>query len=260
MLIDSHCHLPGKIEEAEKLIKSAEENDVVAFINIGTSIKENLKAIKTANYFKNVFATVAIYPHEDMGSSIESLQQHLEEALTKEKAKIVAIGECGADISNWEGGRNISDQLELFEMQIKLALKYDLPLVIHNRNADDQVISLLKKYKSADLKGVAHCFASSWEVAQKYLDMNFFISFSGMVTYPSRKELLTTIVNVPNDMFLVETDAPYLPPQGFRGQPNEPKNVKIVAQYIAEIKKESFESISKLAYDNTRRVFKLPRI
>ncbi len=254
MLVDSHCHLPKVKEEVHKIIEEANAEGVVKFICVGTHIKDSQHAIFLAEKLAPVFATIGIYPHEEQALSLDQMKAELQQLLQTSK-KIVAIGECGIDISNWEGGRTVDDQLPIFEMQIQLALENDLPIIIHNRNGDELVLKTLQKYKSPKLRGIAHCFASSWEVAQQFVDLNFYISFSGLITYPSRKDLLETVKNVPNDKFLVETDSPYLPPQGHRGEKNEPKYVKIVAQKVAETRQQTFEETCKLAYENTCRIF-----
>lgn len=257
MLIDSHCHLPHNLVAAKQVIDNARNEGVVGLVNIGTSISDNQSALKTAQGFTNVYSTIAIYPHENMDKSLDDLQKHLEEMLINNNGKIVAIGECGIDITEWKGGRSIEDQIKLFEMQINVALDHDLPLVIHTRNGDEIVLNLFNQYKNSRLRGVIHCFSSSWEVAQKYLDLGFYISFSGLITYPSRKQLLETVKGIPDDKFLVETDSPYLPPQGYRGQTNEPKYVKIVAQKVAEVREVPFEQVSKFTYESTCQVFNL---
>ncbi len=257
MLIDSHCHLPDNLDEAKTVVNFAEADGVVKMINIGTSLKDSRDALTMANHFDNVWSTAAVYPHEDREISIDEIVNELE-ILIDSSPKIVAIGECGIDLADGENERSLIDQCELFEAQIKLAIKKDLPLVIHNRNGDKYVLELLKKYSSTgNLRGVAHCFASDWEVAQQLINLNFLISFSGMITYPSRKSLLGVVKNVSLDNFVLETDAPYLPPQGHRGEKNEPKYVKIVAQKVAEVKELPFELIAKLSYENTSRVFNI---
>jgi TatD DNase family protein len=257
MLIDSHCHLPHNLSEAKNLVEDAKSKGVEKFINIGTSVRYSKKAIETAEQLKNVYATVAVYPHDERGIALSILKDKLG-ALADSSKKVVAIGECGLDISeNSENVRSVEEQAELFEMHIKLALEKDLPLIIHNRNGDEVVLKLLQKYKSPKLRGVAHCFASSWETAQKLLNLGFYLSFSGMITYPSRKGLLETVEKVPKDRFLVETDAPYLPPQGHRGEKNRPKYVKIVAQKVAEVRKVSFSEIEHISYNNTSCLFNL---
>ena len=159
------------------------------------------------------------------------------------------------DISEWSGGRSADDQKVLFEEQIKLAIDLKLPLIIHNRKGDAVVLELLKKYKGSGLTGVSHCFVSTWDFAQELLELNFLISFACSITYPSNKHLLEIVKKVPPDKFLVETDAPYLPPQNMRGTVNEPKNVVYAARKVAEVRNISFEKVSELSYSNTCQLF-----
>ncbi len=258
MLIDAHCHVPhaGYKKDVDSIIEDASSVGVSKLIVIGTSISENEKVIKFVVEPKhaNIFCSIGIYPHEDMDKSVEELREALESALALSE-KIVAIGECGIDVSNWQGGRSIEDQIKIFEMQIQVALDHDLPIIIHNRNGDAQVMALFNKYHGSKLRGVAHSFSQSWEVAQQYLDLGFYISFSGMITYPARKPLLETVAKVPLDRFLVETDSPYLPPQGHRGEPNYPEYVKIVAEKVAQVKEKPFDEIADWSYKNTCTVF-----
>lgn len=261
MLIDSHCHIPSKYYEIDtsKVIEEALDNDVVKLINIGTSIQDISSTLEISSKYPNIYSALGIYPHEDMDVPLTELRDKLEEYISKDRAsskKIVGIGECGIDITDWQGGRKLEEQIELFEMQIQLAAKHQLPLVIHSRNADETVLSLLEKYKGQVI-GVAHCFSSSWETAQRYLDLGFYLSFSGMITYKSRSELLETVRNVPEKSFVVETDAPYLPPQGHRGERNYPKYVKIVAEKIAETRNIAINEVCDLSYRNTCSLFKL---
>lgn len=234
----------------------AKDFGVEKFINIGTSIKESKLALETANKYPNIFCSIGIYPHEDKNYSIPELKDSLEENLGLSK-KIVAVGECGIDISNWQGGRSVEDQLEIFEMQIEFAKENRLPLIVHNRKGDEHVLDILRKHVNPDLKGVIHCFDSDWNFAKKILDLGFFISFSNLITYPKKDTLLEVVENVPDDKFLVETDAPYLPPQSLRGEINYPKYVKIVAEKVAQVKQKTFDEVSELSYRNTCSLFNL---
>jgi TatD DNase family protein len=256
MLIDSHCHLPPlrKKDKAKQLVEDATAEGVAKLINIGTSLKDSKDAVETASSFDEVWSSVGVYPHENLDDSNDKIKKELQ-VLIENNDKIVAVGECGVDISEWREGRPIEDQLVLFETQIELALDNNLPVIIHNRNADELILKTLEKYRNENLTGVSHCFSSNWEFARRLLDLNFYVSFSGMITYPSREDLLETVRNVPNDRFLVETDAPYLPPEGMRGQKNEPKYVKIVAEKVAQTKKESFSKICEFSFGNTCALF-----
>ncbi len=255
MLIDSHCHLKDNryAKDVQTLVSDAKKVGVAKFINIGTSLTSSKEAITTAQLFREVYATVGVYPHENRKTKINNLMPRLEELTRQEK--VVAIGECGIDISKRANGRPLAEQLELFEAQIELAKKVKLPLTIHNRNGDNHILAMLRKHKPQP--GILHCFSSSWEFARNILELGFYISFSAFITYPSRKELLETVKQVPLDKFVLETDAPYLPPQGMRGQVNEPKNVKIVAEKVAEIKSLPIDIVSTHAYQNTCAVLTL---
>lgn len=258
MLIDSHCHLAHKNYKItlNEILEEASAVSVEKFITIGISIKENLLAIQTAEFSPKVFCSVGIYPHEDKGTSLKDLETSLKENLNKSE-KIVAVGECGVDISNWENGRSVDKQLEVFEMQIELAKEFHLPIIVHNRNGDEHVLKLLEKHACSELRGVIHCFDSNWEFAQKVLDLGFYISFSNLVTYPKKEALLEVVQKVPMDRFLVETDAPYLPPQSLRGELNYPKYVKIVAEKVAQVKQKTFEEVCDWAYKNTCSLFEI---
>lgn len=251
MLIDTHCHLP---ENPGAQIEAAQEWGVTHFINVGTNVKDSLAAIETANKFQNVYATAGIYPHEEQNTPIETLEKQLEDILNSSSLKPTAIGECGIDISNWSNQRPHADQIALFEMQVNIAQKYKLPLSIHNRNGNREILETLK---GKNVKGVFHCFSQSWEFAKKALDMGFYISFSGMITYPQKEILLEVAKKVPLEKFMVETDAPSLPMQAHRGQKNEPKYVKMVAQKIAEIKSVPFDVICTCTSQNACALFNL---
>lgn len=258
MLIDSHCHLVHKNYEIplEQILSEANENEVGKFITIGTSVKENLIAIETAGRWEDVYCSIGVYPHEDRALEIDYLRNSLRESFEKSQ-KIVAIGECGVDVSNWENGRSLDEQLVLFEMQLELAKEKGLPVIVHNRNGDEDVYKLLKKYSELGVSGVMHCFTSDWNYAQRILDLGFYISFTNMITYPKKELLLEVVKNVPMDRFLLETDAPYLPPQSLRGKINYPKYVRIVAEKVAQVKQKTLDEVSSCSYENTCKLFKL---
>ncbi len=254
-LIDSHCHLPklSQKEQMEAILLGAKEGGVVKMVNIGTSMEENKKVLEVARAYSQVFATAAIYPHKDMHKSLLDLETYLENFVLENKQDLVGIGECGIDISAIEGGRSIEDQLCLFEMQANLAKRHNLPLIIHNRKGDAHVLEILSGVRPQ--KAVIHCFSSSWEFAQKILNLGYYISFSGFITYPSKEALLETVQKVPNDRFLIETDSPYLSPEGYRDKKNEPKYVKLVAEKVALVKGISVEEVAKYSTQNANNFF-----
>ena len=260
MLIDSHCHIPHtKYQKSIKeIIEEGARLGVEKFITIGTSLEDSEIALKTAQEYSQIYFSVAIYPNEELKKDVNLVLEELENKfLTSKNTKLIAIGECGIDVSDWENARPIEEQKYLFEEQIKLSIKYDLPIIIHNRNGDEHVLPLLIKYAPLGLRGVIHCFDSSWDFAQKVLDLGFYISFTAMVTYDKKDSLFEVVKNVPTDRFLVETDAPYLSPKILRGQVNYPYNVVYVAQRIAEIKGLKVEEVEKYSYENTCKLFNL---
>lgn len=263
MLIDSHCHLPHPKydKNVDEIIKEAQEEGVDKLINIGTSIEESRQALEISSRNKNVYSTVGVYPHDDVDLSLNEIRQELEKLIVEGDKNVVGIGECGIDVPSGEvpyETRKIDDQKELFKLQIGLAVQYDLPLVVHNRNGNDQILEIINHYKSTNLRGVMHCYVSDWEYAQKLLDLNFYISFTAIITYPSAGDLLKEVVKkVPKDRFLLETDAPYLAPQELRGQINYPKYVKMTAADVAQIRNTSLEEIEAATYQNTCRLFNI---
>ena len=255
--IDSHCHLPPLSNKPllDKVLQEALSEEVVRFVNIGTSVKNNELALDVARKYDHVFSTAAIYPHEDLGESLPDLRVCLENFVVSNRLFVVAVGECGIDISDWEGGRSLEDQIPLFEMQAELAKKLDLPLIVHNRNGEAQVLDVLRGVGSN--KGVIHCFSSSWEFAKSVLDLGFYISFSGFITYENRNSLLETVRKVPVDRILIETDSPYIPPAGHRGEKNMPKYVKLVAQKVSDIKGITLGEVADFSTNNARRLFNI---
>lgn len=257
MLIDSHFHLTDEKfkKNEEKILEEAQQNGVGKFITIGTSLEDNEDVINIVKKYPNLYGTIGVYPHEDLDKNFNEIKEKF--MLQIRNPKIVGIGECGIDKNEWGETRNIEEQKKLFIMQIEAAIENKLPLVIHNREGDEEVLEILENHKNKDLRGIAHCFVSSWKTAEKFLDLGFFISFSGIITYPSGKDILETVEKVPIDKFLVETDAPYLAPQGHRGEVNAPKYVKITAQKIAEVKGIPLEQIEGHSYQNTCSIFNL---
>ena len=221
MLVDSHCHLKDS-RYGKSPLEVAEDSKnagVSLFINIATSLEDSSESSKICNSIPYVYGTVGIYPHSDLGTDVGILQSGLEKII-EDNSKIVGVGECGIDISDHSLKRELEEQIKVFEMQVELAVKAGLPVIIHNRNGDDKVLEIISRYKNSGLKAVAHCFSSSWDVAEKFLDLGVYLSFSGMLTYPSRNDLREVVSKVPDDMFLLETDSPWLPPQGHSGELN----------------------------------------
>jgi len=258
MLIDTHCHLTNGIlaQKIDEVIDNAKTYGVNKIITVGINLEDSIKAVEIAEKYNEVYAVVGIYPHENLGIDLIKAETSLQKIILS-SSKIVGIGECGIDTKPEQKFRNIKEQIRLFEIQIRLCVKNNLPVVIHNRNADDIISSILNKQEYESLSGVAHCFTSGWKAAQALLKLNFYLSFSAIITYPSGIELLDIIRKVPEDRFVLETDAPYLPPQDFRNYINEPKYVRITAQKAAEARNADFNYICQKTAQNSCNLFNL---
>lgn len=238
MLIDSHAHLnfPELLEDIDGVLARAKEAGVEKIINIGTNLEDSRVAIKLAEKYDNLYATVGIHP-ENAGADWNEFER-----LAK-NPKVVAIGECGLD--NKVG---LPNQKEVFVQQIEIAKKLDLPLVIHVRDAWEEI-------KNIDLsknRGVFHCYSGPAKFPQ-----NFYVSFAGNVTFKKAENLRELARLVPIERLLVETDCPFLAPEPLRGSRNEPANVRITAQQLAEIKNVSLEELSGVTTGNATKLFNL---
>jgi TatD DNase family protein len=252
MYIDTHLHLNSeKYPDSLEVIEKANLVGVSKFITIGTTYQEIPEILNLIKH-PQVFGTLGIYPTYDNELSIEDLISYLTRNLNP---KIVGIGECGFNQPIYPGERELIQQEELFRAQIELALSLNLPLVVHTRNSDKETLKVLESYKNKNLKGVIHCFVSEYEFAKKVLDLGFYLSFNGIITYKSGNSIYETIEKMPIDRILLETDAPYLSPEGFRDKFNEPKYLPIIAQKIAEIKKIDISLLKLEIYKNSLRLF-----
>ena len=240
-MIDSHCHLQ-EFEDPGRVIGGLE-----AVICCGADLESSEKAIEIAERFPQVFATVGCHPDAKVfdGKLFLKLSRH---------KKVVAIGECGLDFLPETREEEKSDQRELFKFNIDLAKETGLPLVIHCRNAFEDVFQALSAQCSA-LSVQMHCFTGNMEQMQECVKRGWYISFGGIVTFKSSHELRDVVKAVPENRLLIETDAPYLAPEPVRGSKNEPKNVKIIAEVLARIRGSSINQIEKITSENCRQLF-----
>ena len=256
--IDTHCHLNFSQyhSDMEEVIARAFEADVAKLVNIGTNLKASQESVNLASRYQNIFASVGIHPHDARNVSTDTLLQL--ESLAKDR-KVVAIGEIGLDFY-----RNLSSkeaQKEVFIKQLELALRLEQPIIIHCRDAYKDVLDILDEVylpKLGDrLPGVIHSFSSGINYLQEFLKRGFYIGFNGMITYPNNDKLIEAVKATPNDRILIETDAPYLSPQAYRGNRNEPMWIIEVAKTIAKIKEISLEDVANLTTNNAIHLFGL---
>lgn len=260
MLIDTHCHLdfPDFDHDRDQTIERAKQQDVGYIINIGSSLKASKNSLALTQGYDFIYASLGLHPHEAENFNPSILNQI--KTLVKEK-KVVAIGEIGLDY--YFRGSPKKDikilQEKLFRSLIEVAKENDLPLVIHNRDADSDLLRILKsEFKEGKIRGVVHCFSSDEEFLNKCLDFGFYISFTCNITYKKTDNLRNLIKVLPLEKLLLETDAPFLSPQVYRGKRNEPANVKILADEIAKIKDISFDEVAEKTTLNAKELFSLP--
>lgn len=264
MLVDTHCHInmmvkstfdtplqQSDIPQAQAIVEQAQQLGISTIINVGTRSVENQNCILLARTFDSVFATVGIHPNDSdtWQDDFELLKKWVE---LKKENKIVGIGECGMDMHypNYDLNR----QRDAFKAQIELALEHDLALVVHSRDAYDETLGILEEYKTNISRATMHCFSYDHAFANTVTDWGFVLGIGGTVTYPKNEELRSIVKNTPLKNIVLETDAPFLPPQAIRGKKNHPKEIFTIAEYIAQLRGETFE---KIAQETTKNAFKL---
>lgn len=259
---DSHCHLDDERfdEDRETLIKEIEKADITKFVSAGYSIEGSKKGIELSKKYEYIYTTCGISPNdipqneEELWKDIESIKDLVKENI--ENKKIVAIGEIGLDYY-WEKDLQRRElQKQAFQKQIEIANAFDLPIVIHTRDAVMDTIEILKK-NTVNRKGIFHCCPLNRELVKEALKLDFYISFAGPVTFKNSKNANEIIEMVPEDKMLIETDSPYLAPEPVRGTRNDPRNVKFIAQKIADVKGKTIEEVAEITYANTERIFNI---
>ena len=295
-LIDTHCHInvmikekfdtllkPEEFELAKQIEKDSELEGIKYILNVGTSIVECINCINLAKQNKNMFAAVGIH-HCDITSDWKSDLKKIREFLTNKEEnklftntkkenkhlannngqegkrftnKIVCIGECGLDMYHRQD--TIAEQKDLLKAQIELALEYKLTLSIHMRQATEQMHYLLEEFKKDNLTGVMHCFPENKEFADYVIGLGLLVGIGGPITYPKNITLQETVAHIALDKIILETDAPYLPPQSIRGKQNHPKYIVEIAKQVAKIKNVSFEEVAEQTTKNALNLFKFDK-
>lgn len=256
-LFDSHCHLDDEKfnEDREEIIKQIKDEGVTKLISAGYSLESSKKAIELAKKYDFIYTTVGISPN-DIPQTKEELWKEIEEInkQAKQNKKIVAIGEIGLDY-HWNEANKELQKIAFIE-QIKLANDLELPIVIHTREAVTDTLDILKQ-NPVGKKGVFHCCPLNRELVKEALKLGFYISFAGPITFKNSKNADEIIQMVPDEKMLIETDSPYLSPEPLRGRRNDSRNVKYIAQKIAEVKQKPIEEIAKTTYQNAEKIYKI---
>lgn len=252
MLFDTHVHLNAEQyeDDLQEVINRALEKGVQNMVVVGFDEPTIKKAIQIAETYDFIYASVGWHPVD----AIDMTDEHL--AWIEELAqhpKVVALGEMGLDY-HWDKSPK-EVQKDVFRRQIRLACKVNLPIIIHNRDATEDVVTILKEEHVEEVGGIMHCFTGSIEVAKQCMDMNMYISFGGPVTFKNAKKPKEVAAELPLDKLLIETDCPYLTPHPFRGKRNEPGYVSYVAEQIAELKGITYEELADITTANAKKLF-----
>lgn len=250
-LIDSHCHIPLLTEDMEinEILTNAKKHDISHMLCVAIDLENSPTIIDLALEYENISASVGIHPNTELAQEAK-----VDDIISlASNSEVVAIGETGLDYFHSEG--NLEWQRERFKTHITVAKELNKPLIIHTREAKEDVIRILKEERADKVGGVMHCFVEDWETAQAAMDINFLISFSGIVTFKNAKILQEVAKQVPLDRMLVETDSPYLAPVPFRGKTNQPAYVKYVAEFIADLKEVEFVEVAKETTKNYNKLF-----
>lgn len=254
MLIDSHAHLemPEFKKDLKEVLQRAKASRVEYIITVGTEKKGWKATLDIAESNSMVYAILGVHPHH--AKEIDEQTYPLLKQLCQ-NGKVRALGEIGLDFFRNLSPREI--QLKRFREQIELAQELNLPIVIHDREAHQETLEVLRSQKAEKCGGIIHCFSGDYEMATACIDMGFYISIPGSITFKNAEKLREVVRRIPLHSLLIETDAPFLTPEPFRGKRNEPSYVTYTAQKIAEIKKVPFEKVAEMTVENTLKVYRL---
>ena len=253
MFIDSHAHIQLDRFDSDRslVIERAKNSQVSIILVVGFDISTSHLAVELADRYDHIYATVGLHPHDAKRFTPQTLRDI---ALLAEHPKVVALGEMGLDYH-----RNLSPksvQKRVFEEQLDLATQLDLPIVVHNRNAFDDILSILENHSQLT-GGVLHCFSENTKSMDRVIDVGFHIGIGGPITYKKSQDLKQVVKVMPADSFLIETDCPWLAPQLRRGKRNEPAYITEIATKIAELRQVTIESVGQTSSQNFRKLFSI---
>lgn len=260
MLVDSHCHL-NSIDlslfdnNLDNVIKAATLQGIEHFLTVCVELDDFPAICAIAERYEQVSISVGVHPANEEDQAPEPTVALLSELAGHPRC--VAIGETGLDYYHIKTEEAQQNQRQRFTTHIQAAISVDKPLIIHTRNAAEDTLAVMQSENAQSIGGVMHCFSESWEIAKKALDMNFYISISGIVTFKNAESIREVAKKVPLDRLLIETDSPYLAPVPYRGKPNHPALVKYVAMTLSELHQISFEELARQTTDNFYRCFKI---
>lgn len=253
MIWDTHAHLDDSryCDDFQEVLTRIESAGISRVMNVGYDLSSSERSVKLARENDCIYAAIGIHPHDALEGNDETWGKL---KLLAKQPKVLAWGEIGLDYFRDLSPRSV--QKEVFIHQIKCANEAGLPIIIHNRDAHQDVLDIVKAHPPK-YGGVFHCFSGSWEMAKVLLNLGFYLSFAGPVTYKNARHTVEVAVQVPMERFIVETDSPYLAPEPHRGKRNEPTYIREVVKKLAEIKNISFEAVASQAMRNAETLFRL---
>ncbi|MFH2134070.1 MAG: TatD family hydrolase [Pseudomonadota bacterium] len=253
MFIDSHCHLnfPGLVEQLDQLLANMKENQVSHALCVSVDLPSFPAVLALAKAHDNLYASVGVHPDYEL--EVEPTQAEL--VKLAQHPKVIAIGETGLDYYRLTG--DLEWQRERFRTHIRASRESGKPLIIHTRSAAEDTLRIMAEENAGEVGGVMHCFTESLDVAKAAIDLGFYISFSGILTFKKATSIKEVAQNIPLDKMLIETDSPYLAPTPHRGKTNQPAFVKHVAEEIAKLRNISLEEVGAATSQNFNRLFKL---
>lgn len=249
MLVDSHCHIPLMDADVDAVLDAARENDVAYMLCVAIDLETWPQLVDLTRRHDHLFASVGVHPNTQ--TSDEPGAEMLAQLAGEEG--VIAIGETGIDYYRSEG--DLEWQRNRFRTHIRAARRAKTPLIIHSRDSGGDTTRILEEEGAEEVGGVMHCFVDDWETAKQAMDLNFCISFSGIVTFKNAREVQAVARRVPLDRLLIETDAPYLAPVPYRGKPNQPAYVKHTAEFLAELRGETYAELAAATTENFFRLF-----
>lgn len=253
-LIDTHAHLNDSrfSKDLPDVIGRAAHAGVSTIINVGFDLDSSQAAVDLAQKYKSVFATVGVHPHD--AGRVETGWADRVRSLATEK-KVVAIGEIGLDY--YYNHSSAQAQEAVFREQIRLAKELGLPVIVHDRDAHEEVLTILREEQAWEAGGVFHCFSGDVSFVHKCLELGFYISLAGPVTFKNAKDLQAVATEIPSNRLLIETDSPYLAPVPYRGKRNEPAYVTAVVHHVSKLRGESIQDVAAQTSENARKLFSI---
>jgi len=254
MFIDSHAHLDDERfdEDRDELIKSLNKNNIELVLNPGADLITSKNAVKLSEQYECIYAAVGCHPHDSKDMTDETIALF---GTMAKKSKVLAIGEIGLDYYYDNSDRDV--QRKWFREQIRIARELDIPYIVHDRDAHEDVMRIMKEEHYSGARGILHCFSSSVEMAKEFIKLGFLISLGGPITFKKSKTPKMVALEIPLEHLLIETDSPYLTPEPFRGKRNQPMYVKYVAEEIARIKSVSVDMVAEQTNKNFKKLFDL---